>query len=209
MGIQSAKSLNIFPTKIFRMQISMFELPVERLVERILERMTQNPSNQCSNIAGWRSGNDLFDWDSNTIQLKRLVCTGISDFMRQEKLLTDPEFELEGYAWANVLANGAFNQPHVHPNSFLSAVLYLRSGQPQCGGQLILMDPRGLAEMSQWPTAFLAEGEGYPIEPIPGELIVFPSWLRHWVAPYKSEEPRISIAMNFFPKHRQVKQNVL
>lgn len=89
--------------------------------------------------------------------------------------------------WANVNEQHHFNLPHVH-EGVLSGVFYCKI--PEDSGKLVLMDPAIRS------TAHLIGNKNFFIEPKPLALIIFPSWLEHYVEPNKSEESRVSISFN-------------
>ena len=91
------------------------------------------------------------------------------------------------------------NHPHIHPNALFSGVYYVRS-IPKCG-RLKIYDPRPGVQHSMpirkpgnpgkdlWREAY--------IDPIPGRIIMFPSWLWHSVEENTSTDIRISVSFNF------------
>jgi uncharacterized protein (TIGR02466 family) len=101
-------------------------------------------------------------------------------------------------AWANVVRAGNYAKPHVHPNSNVSGVYYVDVGDAanddQHSGVIEFIDPR------QRPGMFETEGtvpfDGYRIAPTTGALLLFPSWLYHYVHPYRGTRPRVSVAFN-------------
>ena len=92
--------------------------------------------------------------------------------------------------WANVSQFGAHNRNHTHPGSHFSFVYYLQS--PEKCGQIWFSDPRAQAIAVQLPynpkKPRLREtlNEVY-WAPVPGRLIMFPSWAVHEVEPNLSE----------------------
>jgi len=42
-------------------------------------------------------------------------------------------------------------------------------------------------------------GEPFRVRPQAGLLVIFPSWLYHWVHPYAGKTPRIAISFNATP----------
>ena len=74
---------------------------------------------------------------------------------------------------------------------------------PEYGGEFEMMDPRGAAPMMHAPMlkfsgdGGLSAGSAETIEPRPGLLFIFPSFLLHAVRPYRGPSLRISIAINF------------
>ena len=55
-------------------------------------------------------------------------------------------------------------------------------------------DPRGAVEMAGTPANPF--GRTVPVTPQDGMMVVFPSWLLHWVRSYQGPGERISIAFN-------------
>ena len=111
------------------------------------------------------------------------------------------------FAWANVIRKGHFNHPHTHPGNFWSAVYYVDDGGgpigPDLGGEIELYDPRGAAPAMYNPFIAAATPDGeaagasVKLAPQAGTFLIFPSYLRHSVAPYRGEAVRISVAVNF------------
>ncbi len=90
------------------------------------------------------------------------------------------------------------NDAHIHPDCDWSCVYYVDCGQPDEGwernGLFELHDPRTLAQSSK------LGGYGFArsmlIDPEPGKLIMFPSWMAHSVHPFYGSGDRVSIAAN-------------
>jgi uncharacterized protein (TIGR02466 family) len=79
-----------------------------------------------------------------------------------------------------------------------SGVYYITQGDPDTSipqnGMLELFDPRDAANYIQIQhTIFDAKQF---IENIPGRMVMWPSWLKHMVHPFKGDSERISIAFN-------------
>ena len=89
--------------------------------------------------------------------------------------------------WANVNEQYHFNLPHVHEGT-LSGVFYCKI--PESSGKLVLMDPAVRS------TAHLINNKNFFITPEPLALIIFPSWLEHYVELNELEESRVSISFN-------------
>jgi uncharacterized protein (TIGR02466 family) len=100
-------------------------------------------------------------------------------------------------SWVNVSTAGEFHHMHNHPNSMVSGVLYIETGDED-----IIQFYR-----TRETTSFLHESDGYnqynstswyfPVKT--GELILFPSHLFHDVPRVKSSR-RISLSFNTFPE---------
>lgn len=99
-------------------------------------------------------------------------------------------------SWINVGMNGYIERPHNHPGSFFVGVYYVKANSG--AGKLNFLSPNAssvttiLPPMIEYPNAF--NGAEIAHEPVSGKLLIFPSWLMHYVEP--SPEERISIAFN-------------
>ena len=165
----------------------------------ILECEATEPSQSRSNVGGWRSRADLLTWGGSEIAILNQSFRDAAG--RMMAVTSHPrgcELDQELVAWANVCRTGHYNALHNHPNNHWSGVYYVEAGittpnWPR-SGVLELQDPRGGAEMADTPgNAF---GRTIAITAVTGMLVVFPSWLYHWVNPYHGEGVRISIAFN-------------
>jgi len=101
-------------------------------------------------------------------------------------------------AWATLCRAGAYHAPHSHPDSAWSGVYYVDPGagsadQP-LSGILEFLDPRAGVEAVTAPGD--PYGEPFRVRPQAGLLVIFPSWLYHWVHPYTGQTPRIAISFN-------------
>jgi hypothetical protein len=104
-------------------------------------------------------------------------------------------------AWATLCRAGAYHAPHSHPDSAWSGVYYVDPGadcpERPLSGVLEFLDPRAGVEAVTAPGD--PYGEPFRVRPQAGLLVVFPSWLYHWVHPYTGQIPRIAISFNATP----------
>ena len=100
--------------------------------------------------------------------------------------------------WVNVLKPGAGHSGHIHPHSVLSGTVYV--ALPPGASALKLEDPRLPLMMAAPPRAEDAPPEAKTfvyLQPEPGAVLMWESWLRHEVAPNAAKQPRISISFNY------------
>jgi uncharacterized protein (TIGR02466 family) len=154
-----------------------------------------------SNVLGWHSDTDFFRWDAGCSHaLKKRAETLAIELTGLVAAPTGQSrtFRFTTIGWANVLRHGGYNRVHNHPNSMWSGVYFVNRGEPEPtpdeNGTLELLDPRGGINMMYIEKNVL-DGR-YLIEPIPGLMIMFPSWLKHMVHPYFGTGERISVAFN-------------
>ncbi len=100
--------------------------------------------------------------------------------------------------WININSKDSINLAHKHPGAFLSGVYYIKANKDS--GNIIFMNPIEAHEYVIKQDMYDANN-GFNSakwweEPYPGKLIIFPSWLTHYVNPNESNEDRISLAFN-------------
>ncbi len=171
------------------------------LIEAILGRERDCASISKSNVGSWHSPSDFLQWDCAEI------ASVVEFFSRSVKTLNDyavgPEKQsgdMDASAWANVSRAGHYHQPHHHPDSDWSAVYYVDDGMrtgdepDELSGRIEIMDPRTGVSMLNTPgQPFLGNLQ---FRPQPGLIVIFPSWLTHYVHPHAGTGERISIAFN-------------
>lgn len=100
--------------------------------------------------------------------------------------------------WVNVLKAGGAHSGHIHPHSVVSGTFYV--AVPPGAGGLRFEDPR-LAMMMAAPTRAADAPAGLrpfvTIDPVPGTLLLWESWLRHEVQPNAGKSERISVSFNY------------
>jgi uncharacterized protein (TIGR02466 family) len=156
-----------------------------------------------SNVGGWQSPHTLLDRPEPEIaRLRALVDEAVRNLMalpariEQQTPPPTPPYTIGG--WANVNRDGDYNQLHVHPRSHWAVVYYVatgvKSGNDPFNGNIELRDPRPGAPFGR--VAGFTFGRPLTIDPQPGLMIAFPSWIEHWVHPFRGTGERISIAVN-------------
>ncbi|MEA1071499.1 TIGR02466 family protein [Sphingomonas sp. LY160] len=100
--------------------------------------------------------------------------------------------------WVNLLKPGGHHSAHLHPNSFLSGTLYVEI--PTGSGAIRFEDPRSSMLMASPPR--LADAPEVrrsfvTIDPRPGLLLMWESFLRHEVLAGPAKGERLSISFNF------------
>ena len=100
--------------------------------------------------------------------------------------------------WVNLLRGPGHHSAHIHPHSIISGTLYVEV--PAGSGPIRFEDPR-LPMMMAAPTRRSNAPEQLQpfvtVEPRPGLLLLWESWLRHEVLPGRGRGERLSISFNF------------
>lgn len=100
--------------------------------------------------------------------------------------------------WVNLLKPGAAHTGHIHPHSVLSGTVYV--AVPPGAGALKLEDPRLPLTMAAPPRRADAPETLRPfvyLQPEPGTLFMWESWLRHEVPAGQAKAERISVSFNY------------
>lgn len=103
--------------------------------------------------------------------------------------------------WVNVLDTGGQQAMHNHANSFISGVAYLTPTHPQ--SRTVFMKPSGAEFSFKNDHAGVTTGpynadKWISMQPAPGDVVLFPSYLLHAV-PANAGERRITMAFNAIP----------
>ena len=154
---------------------------------------------------GYHSNRRFFENDNQAVQqLKQLIHQESSEYLK-EFWKTESNLPLEEVGsismrmngWSVVLREGDVSTPHLHPRANISGVYYVmvadRDPDDAPGaGHLVLADPRIRASVAP----IRNQATTVMVPPRAGMIVMFPSYLEHYVLPFKGEGKRISIAFN-------------
>jgi len=100
--------------------------------------------------------------------------------------------------WVNLLKAGGRHSGHLHTQSMISGTFYVEA--PTGSGAIGFEDPRLPMMMAAPQRRSDAPDElrtFVEVEPRPGLLLMWESWLRHEVRPGRSRGDRLSVSFNF------------
>lgn len=189
---------------LFSSPISGFVVPDAEELNRALEadckkRREVEPNVHVSNQGGWHSERDLFTRPEASF---RQLCQAISIVLTHVIKTTLPKFDLathdiEGQGWVNINGKGGFNTPHDHTGFHWSGCYYVNVPENplERSGIIEFLDPRGSTGIRA-PDVSMLFAPKFQVQPKAGTMLIFPSYLNHWVYPNQDEEDRISIAFN-------------
>ena len=190
----------LFPTPIYTKELPDYKNLNQHLFKHIKAWSKQTPGEIKTNSGGgWHSETDMGVKPEYDGLIKEL-------FIMVKEIFKDYGLEMPfflGNMWANVNYPGAYNKGHLHPNSTLSGVYYVRV--PKNSGRLYVEDPRAgpnhLAprRLRGLPRP-LWRVVAYP--PIEGQCMMFPAWLPHGVESNQTKTKgdkgwRVSVSFNF------------
>ena len=136
----------------------------------------------------YASLNDLPRRDPDIAALAKILTRHAKAFARDLDWEVTPKLDS---LWVNLLKGGGQHSGHIHPHSILSGTFYVEA--PAGTGAIRFEDPR-LPLMMAAP---LGSGRFEAVQPRPGLLLLWESWLRHEVLAGTGKGERLSISFNF------------
>ena len=168
------------------------------IIDYVLNLKSNNKGKNESNKKGWQSENlDLSLPIFNTLfQEINIRVKQIHDDIGLKKNL---ENKLTT-AWLNVNKNGGYNVQHNHMNACFSGTYYLKGVESGAEGNIVFKNPVNIDY--HMPSTKTVEqftnitSGSYSEQPEKGKLVLFPSWLEHYVEPNLTNENRISLSFD-------------
>ena len=196
----------LFATPVAAVMLPNAEARNARLHATIMQRRRDHATIQSSNAGGWHSSRDLEGWGGAEATEVLAAARSVAAQLTADRFGQPIKPDWTVQAWANVNGPGDANIAHYHAGSFWSGTYYVDDGgcaaDPSLGGAFEMIDPRGPAPAMYAPTLRFAGEDGQSagsaetIQPKPGLLFLFPSWLMHQVRPYRGTGLRVSLAFN-------------
>ncbi len=201
----------LWPTTFLRRTLDNTAAANESLLDLILEAEAGR-----QDMTVEYASENLFERSAPAIDwLRQCVNKTVADYFKKMAISYDLEWGIHG--WANVNRYGDYHNLHNHPHSYLSGTYYISvpavadaetaisttagSSRSDLNPSAIsFFDPRPQANM----TAIGGDGQIDPehrIIPEPGLILLWPSFLHHWVHPNLSENLRVSISFNVMLKN--------
>ena len=189
----------VFPTLIGQLQVPDSDTMNQELRELILAEETKHATLGRSNIGGWHSRPDFLNGSEASVRaLTSWITWAVKNMVHASAGPGAFNGRISLAAWATTCRDGAYHAPHSHPDSAWSGVYYVDPGignpERPLSGVLEFLDPRAGVEAVSAPGD--PYGEPVRIKPEAGLLVIFPSWLYHWVHPYTGETPRVAVSFN-------------
>jgi len=151
---------------------------------------------------------NLFRWPDPCVQeLRRFVLDSIAQTVLQVTTLRAQDLaalRFQNHTWFHITRHAGSFVAHNHPLASWSAVYCVRAGEPvpeqPQSGLLRFFDPRQGADAYLDP-ANASLHPPYALTSLefrltPGQLIIFPSYVFHEVAPFYGRDTRITVSTN-------------
>ena len=182
----------IFSVNIYKEKLDIKNKP---LINYLLKLKKDSNGRKISNPTGWQSfivdvNQDIF------LHLNKEIQKKIQKYV--ESIPLNNRFQISS-VWGNINGYKDFNMPHTHGHSVISGIYYLKT--PTNCGRLCFYNPAqegiGYLWLSCIKKFTTQNSPVWKIDVKEGDLILFPSWLKHGVDPnLNKKEDRISLAFN-------------
>lgn len=198
----------LFITPLLRYQVEEWESLNPVLIAESRAWRDQESGIVRSNLKGWHSPPTLFGrQEPGFRRLCHHIMMAVADATTRFVTAEPENLSMNCDGWVNINPKHAFNGPHDHPGCFWSGVYYVNTpgseGIPEQGagpeirrkdGAIEFLDPRtNVRAVAPLKSTI---GLQAVITPRPGLMLLFPSFVQHWVHPNEQDEERISIAFN-------------
>ena len=149
-------------------------------------QMEKNKSVKKSNRGGWQS--DLQKPEGEFAPLVKEIKEFCSHLPLDIKEIFIPQL------WVNVNKRGDWNTIHQHGAYHLAGTYYVKV--PKDSGRIVFRDPRPSAIGNVFVNSRFDKGEFKNVNIMEGLLMIWPSYLDHFVEPSQTDEERISISFD-------------
>tara|TARA_R100000322_G_C5404824_1_gene182299 strand:+ start:219 stop:815 length:597 start_codon:yes stop_codon:yes gene_type:complete len=179
----------LFPTHAYTLNDAIMKKDNAMIKKDIMQKLKK------TNRPSWQSESNL-----HLKQKYKSLCDQI--IKMATKIFEEQDIQYERFEitsmWANVLKTNENFHAHTHANNYLSGVYYVQTKNTHIN----FLDPRPQSNVIRpavknynilnSSVLLLAANEN--------KLILFPSWLQHYVSSNKDKEPRISVSFNIMFK---------
>ena len=185
---------NLWTTPIWRTKIEKFRIEErkvsfnEDMLQFIISEAEKNPQlKRKSNYGGWQSRVNLYE-EAVTKELQQEVYNICKSLWPNIKGIRFNQM------WASVNKKGDWNVVHQHGQYEISGAYYLQV--PENSGRICFRDPRSNATNNYFVNRYIDKGDLKWYQPEECDLMLWPSYVDHFVEPSKSDKDRIMLSFD-------------
>jgi uncharacterized protein (TIGR02466 family) len=186
------RSFDLFPTRVWQSPLADLRPHLHEWESVVLAMRAASPQPAGrTNRQGWNS-EDMAVLDQPTFAPLQQAIRAACSVALGEMGVRETDFQLQ--SWVNMHDRGGFNFLHVHEGCLLCGCFYLKV--PKHSGNLVFRDPRPGVVHGAIKGGVPNGYADIHLTPDTGLLVLFPSWMEHYVEPHGNDESRISISFN-------------
>ena len=203
------KSKLLFSTQIYQEKITPKVIALKSLLKEITIESFQikkldaagrlwSKLNYPNGYTSYSSLDQVHQMSSTFGELEKLIRIHVAKFLKNlDYNVTVQNLKMTD-CWVNIMSKNTIHTAHLHPKSIISGTFYVLAPK-DCSG-IKFHDPR-TAQFMNTPqiksSAKIHNQRFFTLNPKPGDIVLFESWLMHEVPLNISKEPRISISFNY------------
>lgn len=178
-------------------------IPTDPKINGMLEQeLRRRDAQQADMTTRYLDDNLLASEDPALVWLRECINHAVIQYIKEAGIDYALNWQLQG--WGNINRFGDYHNLHNHPHAWLSGTYYVRVPKAPADlpgradrdpGAISFFDPRPQANMN----AIRKDGQIDPefrIQPVAGEILLWPAFLHHFVHPNLSHDERVSISFN-------------
>tara|TARA_R100001460_G_scaffold37708_1_gene72120 strand:+ start:524 stop:1105 length:582 start_codon:yes stop_codon:yes gene_type:complete len=170
----------------------------QQLISKVYKLREQTVGRDLSNVGGWQS-EIISSEDKDIKKFFTEAHDSIKNFIGYYHFQENINICSKGL-WFNYNPKGSYNKSHMHTGSNMSAAYYLKV--PKNSGNIVFEHPsEGLIADQSVKKFNEFNSETFTYTCNEGDLLLFPSWLKHHVEINNSEMARISLSFNLELSH--------
>lgn len=170
----------------------------QNLKKMDLQGQAWSKNHYLGGYTSYSSYSNLHTWSSTFQFLESKIKPNVIRFLDSQGYDTRHKNVLMTNIWVNIMGHQTTHSGHIHPRSVVSGTFYVQMPKDSVG--IKFEDPRMNFMMSCLPKKKklpLSLQNFIALQPKPGDLVLFESWMRHEVPPNPSKQERISISFNY------------
>lgn len=183
---------DIFKTSIWNIKLD-FNLP--NLNKEIEEIIKKDKGRKISNTCGYQSNDIEYKKYTQLLFLSEIITLNTQNY--RKSLGLDQNFKFDNM-WININKYKDFNMSHIHPACSIAGVFYVKC--PEGCGDIVLENGCADSIEHTWEESInkytLNTSSKWTIRAADNLLLLFPSYLTHYVGPNLSNQERISLSFN-------------
>jgi len=183
----------LFTTSVFHTNFEAHKSKHTSLIAVINNTFRKKENTFKSNRGGWQSEIHTYNGGSFKPLIENImqVCDKVKSIL--DLHVVNPKIKY----WVNINKKYDYNTSHIHPNSILSGVYYLKV--PENSGDIVFHHPSPYMHLIEHASVNQYNNGTYSYTPKEGDLFIFSPYLNHEVTQNLTEDEddeRISIAFN-------------
>ena len=201
------KKQNIFKTPVWTTRI---DADNKKIQDYAYSLKSQDKSGVIrSNVGGWHSNSHPGNFHGGIGEVPEILGNLFDSFCEliKNNITNGEEVVIDNW-WFNINHKKVLNTHHSHPGADYSLVYYVKTHE-DCGDLVLKRSDDKVLFNREFVHHYEMENPDCSIKPEDGQLVIFPSWLKHSVDMNAKDKDRISLAVNFVLKKRLNPDNKL